>query len=78
MKNQYSTLTTKGQITIPVDVRNKLHLSKGSKLEFIISNNSVVLVPINQSIMDLQGALPKPAKSISCEEMNDTIKERFK
>ena len=39
MKNQYSTLTTKGQITIPAVIRNKLHLSRGAKLEFIISNN---------------------------------------
>jgi AbrB family looped-hinge helix DNA binding protein len=29
-----ATLTSKGQITIPVDVRNRLHLKPGDILEF--------------------------------------------
>ncbi len=29
-----ATLTSKGQITIPIDVRNRLHLKPGDVLEF--------------------------------------------
>jgi AbrB family looped-hinge helix DNA binding protein len=34
MNSMKATLTSKGQITIPVDVRNRLHLKPGDVLEF--------------------------------------------
>lgn len=74
MKNLCSILTSKGQITIPAYIRDKLHLSVGSKLEFIIYNNSFLVVPINKSVKDLQGILPKPKKSLTLEEMDESIR----
>jgi AbrB family looped-hinge helix DNA binding protein len=35
MKNHYSKITSKGQITVPIHVRNKMNLSTGTKLELI-------------------------------------------
>ncbi|WP_410520818.1 AbrB/MazE/SpoVT family DNA-binding domain-containing protein [Candidatus Tisiphia endosymbiont of Dascillus cervinus] len=46
MKAQCSTVTSKGQVTIPSYIRNKLHLSSGSKLEFIIQDGSFIVVPL--------------------------------
>ena len=33
-----ATITSKGQVTIPVDVRNELGLSAGDRIEFILND----------------------------------------
>ena len=73
----YSTVTSKGQVTIPAEVRELFSLSTGSKIEFIPYNDYIIAVPLNKSVKNLKGILPKPATSISCEEMNNIIKENY-
>lgn len=41
-----STLTSKGQATIPAEVRKKLHLQSGDKVGFNITDNKVILIKI--------------------------------
>ena len=65
----YSTITSKGQVTIPAIVREKFHLTAGSKIEFITLDEYIIAVPISKSIGELKGILPKPPKALSCEEM---------
>ncbi|WP_375332224.1 AbrB/MazE/SpoVT family DNA-binding domain-containing protein [Candidatus Tisiphia endosymbiont of Temnostethus pusillus] len=77
MKSQYSTVTSKGQVTIPSYIRNKLHLSSGSKLEFIIQDGSFIVVPINKPVKNLKGILPKPKTPLSIEDMNESIKSGY-
>ena len=77
MKNHYSTITSKGQVTIPTLVRNKMNLSAGVKLEFIVHDEYVMLVPINKSVRKLQGILPKPKIPLTIEEMDQVIKESY-
>lgn len=77
MKAQYSTVTSKGQVTIPSYIRNKLHLSSGSKLEFIIQDGSFIVVPINKPVKNLKGILPKPKTPLSIEDMNESIKSGY-
>ncbi len=77
MKNHASTLTTKGQVTIPSYIRNKLHLEAGQRLEFFIQEESFVVIPINRSLKSLKGILPKPKSSLSIEEMNNVIRESY-
>ena len=77
MKNHYSTITSKGQVTIPTLVRNKMNLSAGIKLEFIIYDEYVMLVPINKSVRKLRGILSKPKIPLSTEEMDQVIKESY-
>jgi AbrB family looped-hinge helix DNA binding protein len=76
INNNFSKITSKGQVTIPYNIRAKLHLLEGSKLEFIIQNNAILLVPINNKLADLQGILPKPKQPLSVEQMNDIIREK--
>jgi AbrB family looped-hinge helix DNA binding protein len=70
----YSTITSKGQVTIPVEVREKLELSPGSKIEFIVVDEYIVVIPINKSVGELKGILPKPPKALSCKQMDKIIK----
>jgi AbrB family looped-hinge helix DNA binding protein len=40
------TVTEKGTITIPVEVRRKLGLSKGSEVDFVETEQGVLIVPV--------------------------------
>lgn len=71
-----TTITSKGQITIPREIRDKMHLSLGSKLEFLCKDDYIIILPVNKSLKKLKGILPKPVKALSCEEMNEIVRNR--
>jgi AbrB family looped-hinge helix DNA binding protein len=75
-KSLYSKLTEKGHITIPVEIRNEMQLSPGNRFEFLNKGNFIVMLPVNKSIRDLKGLLPKPDKALSCSEMDEIIRNR--
>ena len=41
-----STISSKGQVTVPVDVRRRLGLKEGDQVEFSYENGTVVLRPL--------------------------------
>lgn len=52
-------LTSKGQITIPVEIRRRYALETGSEVDFVAEPAGPRLVPIKRrSLMDLYGSLP--------------------
>jgi antitoxin PrlF len=70
-----STLTSKGQITVPQEVRESLHLKAGSKIEFIIEpGGRVIFQPLRSDFKVLKGMLKSKLKRpASVEEMNEAI-----
>lgn len=72
-----ATVTTKGQVTIPKEIRDYLKLETGSKVEFIIDENGDVrIVPLNVPIKALSGVLHRPGmKTTTLEEMEAAIAE---
>jgi AbrB family looped-hinge helix DNA binding protein len=69
-----AALTSKGQITIPVEVRKRLGLKPGDRIGFIENENGeFVLKPKTGSIMDMEGILKWTGKPVTIEEMNETI-----
>ncbi len=72
-----STLTSKGQTTIPKAVRRHLGLKPGDKIRFLVEDDGrVVVLPATLHLRDLRGSLPKPSKPVSVERMTQTIRER--
>ena len=71
----YATLTSKGQMTIPSDVRSKLKLHAGDTLEVLLKGDIITLIPLNKSVKDLKGCLPKPKKPLTIEEMDAKIRK---
>ncbi|MCF6301294.1 MAG: type II toxin-antitoxin system PrlF family antitoxin [Proteobacteria bacterium] len=71
-----ATITSRGQITIPADVRATLSLKRGDKINFIIVGNEVKFLPVTKDISSLKGIIKKPLSPVSIEEMNKTIKAR--
>ena len=70
-----ATLTSKGQITIPREVRAELGLEVGDQLEFTLeSDGSVRMRPVTASAKELHGLLKRPGRRrVSVEEMNRGI-----
>lgn len=69
-----AAVTSKGQITIPVEVRKKLGLKPGDRVRFIEGENGEYIFRAKTgSIMDLKGFLKWTGKPVTIEEMNETI-----
>ena len=75
-----STITTKGQTTIPKDIRNYLKVGAGDKIDFIIDKNGQVIVePTVRDVKELKGILSRPgARAVSVNEMKAVVRSRFK
>jgi len=42
-------VTTKGQVTIPLEIREQLSIHPGTDVEFVVEGNVVKLVPVKKS-----------------------------
>jgi len=70
---QESTVTIKGQTTLPRDVRHALGLASGDKVRYVILDGEVRLLK-SRPVNDLAGILARPGrKPVSLEEMEDAI-----
>jgi antitoxin PrlF len=72
-----ATLTSKGQITIPVEVREALGVDAGDRVEFVeVAPGRYEFIAATRSVKALKGMFGKPRKSVSVEEMNAVIARR--
>ena len=72
-----ATLTSKGQTTVPKEIRDYLNLQPGDRIEFVIEQDGrVVIVPASFDAADLAGALPRPKRTVSLDEMKAAIRKR--
>ena len=72
-----ATITSKGQITIPKDIRLQLDLHAGDKISFIqVEDGSVNLIPIKKPLSALKGLVAKPKQAVSIEDMNNAVKSK--
>ena len=69
-----ATLSSKGQATIPKAVRDRLHIKPGDRFKFFFHPDGVIILP-KISTARLKGMIPKPAQSVSLEEMDRAIAE---
>jgi AbrB family looped-hinge helix DNA binding protein len=53
----YSTLTRKGQVTIPKPLRDQLGLHLGDRISFHLRDEEIVLKPVRRTILDLEGSV---------------------
>lgn len=71
-----STMTSKGQTTVPREIRKQLNLRPGDKVFWYLEEGRIVLRAKNRSINDLAGMLHRPEqRPISVEEMDEAIAE---
>jgi AbrB family looped-hinge helix DNA binding protein len=69
-----AALTSKGQITIPIQVREDLGLKTGDRVSFIKGENGeYILKAKTGSIMDLKGIFKRTGPPLTIEEMDEAV-----
>jgi antitoxin PrlF len=72
-----ATLTSKGQITIPAEVRDALGVDTGDRVEFVeIAPGRYEFIAATKPVTALKGMFGKARKSVSIEAMNSIIARR--
>ena len=72
-----ATVTAKGQVTIPVEVRNRMGLDAGDRIEFVeLESGGYAIKPAIDDVRMLKGLLRKPSKPVSVEDMNAAVRAR--
>jgi len=69
-----STLTSKGQITLPRDVRQALGLGVGDKVDFVEVEGGFKIVPLRKDVRGLKGRFAgRVTRPVTIQEMDDAI-----
>ena len=70
------SVTSKGQTTIPKEVRDQLGLNTGTRIEWIVENGQATVRPRKLRATDLAGILHRPGiRPLTIEEMDEAIGE---
>jgi antitoxin PrlF len=70
---QITTLTSKGQVTIPKSIRDQLRLKPHDKIAFAIEDGHVIMRKAYPSLEDIVGGLP--AIDVPMEEWDEIIQD---
>lgn len=69
-----ATMTSKGQLTVPAEVREKLRLKAGDKVRFEpMVDGTYRLVAKTGSIRELKGCVPPLDRPVTIDEMEEAV-----
>lgn len=72
-----ATLTSKGQLTLPKSVRERMGLDSGDRVEFVEVTDGVFnIVAATRDVRELRGMISKPKDAVSLDDMNLAIARR--
>ena len=69
-----STVTQKGQVTIPKEIRDHLGVKEGEKVLFVLRGEEVVLKVIRGNILDLKASVRAQAHPEDFESIRKAVK----
>ena len=77
MKEILSTVTSKGQVTIPVEIRQYLGIDTSDKIAFVIDDDGSVRIKIPRypTISSLRGAAGSLKRPLSWQQMRQVAYE---
>jgi antitoxin PrlF len=68
-----SSMTSKGQVTVPKRIRDELGLRPGDSIAFSMENGCVTLRKAYPSLKDLMGSLP--AREVPMDEWDEFVQD---
>ena len=73
-----STVTTQGQVSVPMRVRKAYGLLPGTRFTWEDVDGQLVVKPVRYTLDDFERLLPTPAGVVSVEDMDQAIVTRFR
>lgn len=71
-----ATVTSKGQITIPKEIRDELGLDSGSRIAFRLrADGTVEMQPETVDLMSLCGSIKPKIRGVTVEDMNEAVRK---
>lgn len=70
-----STVTSKGQTTIPKELRDALGIKEGTPLRWKLENGVLTVRPKTKRLEDFVPMVPPNGRHVTVEQMNDAIGE---
>lgn len=73
-----SVLTSKGQMTIPKEVRKALNLRPSEKVIIVVEGNRAILQPLKGNLLDIGGSvkITDKEKPIQFKKVREEVKKR--
>ena len=72
-----AVLTSKGQVTIPKEVRQALGVEAGDRLEFVETAKGVFeVIAASKDIRELKGMIDRPRQPVRTEDMRKAVARR--
>jgi AbrB family looped-hinge helix DNA binding protein len=69
-----ATLTSKGQLTLPKEVRAALGVGPGDRVDFVLmEDGNFAVLPATHSVKKLKGIIARPKKQVSLHDMDKAI-----
>ncbi len=56
----FARVSSKGQVTIPADLRKALNIAAGSQVRFVLENEEIRILPAKEGIESLRGTIKVP------------------
>jgi antitoxin PrlF len=70
-----STISTKGQITVPIEIRRRLGLREGDRVEFVVEDGLTILRPARSADNPFEKYIGKLPAFESAQAINDWVAE---
>lgn len=72
-------LTSKGQMTIPKEVRNALNLKASERVMIFVEGDQAIIKPLRGNILDIGGSirLPDQENPINFKKVREEVKKRI-
>jgi len=74
-----STLTPKGQMTIPKEIRKALNLRPSEKVVIVVEGNQAIIKPLKGNLLDIGGSvkIAEKEKPIDFKKVRGEVKRRI-
>ena len=71
-----SSISVKGQVTVPKSIRQALKLKAGDRVTFVADGDKAIMISMKDDFLSLKGILKKrpKGKPMSVKEMHDKAK----
>lgn len=70
-----ATVTSKGQITLPKPIRDRLRVHTGDRVNFREREDGTIVVEADTvDLLDLQGSVRTRVRGVTVEDMNQAIR----